>query len=43
MLPEYQKEKYTEFYNSARENKILTAKTTLMVHLASAISQGCDP
>ena len=43
MLPEHQKEKYAEFYKSARENKILPSKTTLMIHLSSAMSLGCDP
>lgn len=43
MLPKLQKETYEEFYKSARENKILSTKTTLMIHLASAMSLGCYP
>ena len=43
MLPEKQKEAYTEFYNSARLNEILAPKTTLMLHLASAMAMGCYP
>jgi len=43
MLPEKQKTAYTEFYNSARNNKILEPKTTLMLHLASAMAIGCYP
>ncbi len=43
MLPEKQKEAYTEFYNSARYNEILEPKTTLMLHLASAMAIGCYP
>ena len=43
MLPEEQKQKYTDFYNSARYNDILDPKTTLMIHLASAMAIGCYP
>jgi len=47
MLPEKQKNAYTEFYNSARYNEryneILEPKTTLMLHLASAMAIGCYP
>ena len=43
MLPEKQKNAYTEFYDSARFNEILEPKTTLMLHLASAMAIGCCP
>ncbi len=43
MLPEKQNQAYTEFYDSARHNKILDPKTTLMIHLASAMALGCYP
>jgi len=43
MLPSDQEKAYREFYNSARHNKILDAKTTLMIHLASAIAFACYP
>ena len=43
MLPEKQKQAYTDFYDSARHNTILDSKTTLMLHLASAIAMGCEP
>jgi len=43
MLPEEQKKAYTEFYNAARNNNILEPKTTLLVHLASAMALGCHP
>jgi hypothetical protein len=43
MLPEKQKNAYTEFYNTARFNEILEPKTTLMLHLASAMAIGCYP
>jgi len=43
LLPEKQKEKYREFYDAARYNEILEPKTTLMLHLASAMAIGCYP
>ena len=43
MLPDKQKDAYTDFYNSARFNEILEPKTTLMLHLASAMAIGCYP
>jgi len=43
LLPEKQKTKYREFYDSARYNDILEPKTTLMLHMASAMAIGCYP
>jgi len=43
MLPRDQEKAYRRFYNSARHNKILDAKTTLMIHLASAMAVACYP
>ncbi|MFH1700864.1 MAG: hypothetical protein ABIE07_09785 [Candidatus Zixiibacteriota bacterium] len=43
MLPDKQLKAYKDFYDSARYNEILKPKTTLMLHLASAISLGCYP
>lgn len=43
MLPEKQLKAYDEFYGSARCNEILEPKTTLMIHLASAMAVGCYP
>ncbi len=43
MLPEKQKKTYTDFYKSARYNEILEPKTTLMIHMASAMAVGCYP
>ncbi|MFC2085556.1 hypothetical protein ACFLS9_10890 [Bacteroidota bacterium] len=43
MLPEEQKKAYKEFYNSARYNDILNPKTTLMLHMATAMAIGCSP
>jgi hypothetical protein len=43
MLPKKQNDTYSEFYKSARYNKILEPKTTLMLHMASAMAIGCYP
>lgn len=43
MLPEKQSNAFGEFYKSARFNKILDQKTTLLIHLASAMAAGCYP
>ena len=43
MLPDKQNKAYTEFYDSARYNEILEPKTTLLIHLASAMALGCYP
>jgi len=43
LLPEKQKANYRAFYDSARYNDILDPKTTLMLHLASAMAIGCYP
>lgn len=43
MLPESQKEAYTDFYNSARRNDILGEKATVLIHLAAAMALGCYP
>jgi len=43
MLPEPQLKAYRDFYYSARKNKILAPKTTLMIHLATAMAAGCYP
>jgi hypothetical protein len=43
LLPEKQKTTYRAFYDSARSNDILDPKTTLMLHLASAMAIGCYP
>jgi len=42
-LPRDQEKAYKEFYNSARYNKLLDPKTTLMIHLASAMAFACYP
>lgn len=43
MLPEKQHKAFGEFYKSARYNDILDEKTTLMIHLATAMSVACYP
>lgn len=34
---------FDEFYDTARYNDVLEPKTTLMLHLASAMALGCFP
>jgi hypothetical protein len=43
MLQSKQKRAYGAFYASARHNEILDPKTTLLIHLAAAMSGGCYP
>ena len=43
MFPSKQKKAYEDFYNAARYNEILEPKTTLMIHLATAMAVGCYP
>jgi hypothetical protein len=38
MMVKDQKRAFVDFYNSARKNKVLEPKTTLMIHLASAMA-----
>ena len=43
MLPETQLKAYNDFYDSARHNDVLEPKTTLLLHMASAMAVGCYP
>ena len=43
MLPEEQRKAFGAFYRSARHNDILDEKTTVMIHLATAMSVACYP
>ena len=43
MLPEIQKQKYEEFFQSTVENGIIDMKTTIMIQLAASFSIGCYP
>jgi len=40
---EQQKKAFNDFYNLARNNDVLEPKTTLLIHMATAISVGCYP
>ncbi len=41
MLPKKQDKAFSDFYDSARNNDILEPKTTLFIHIASAMAVGC--
>jgi len=43
MLPERQKQKYEEFFESTANNGILDTNTTVMIQLAASFSIGCYP
>ncbi len=42
-LPEVQMKAFEQFYSSARNNTVLDEKTTVMIHLASAMAVACYP
>lgn len=43
MLPEKQAKAFNEFYKAPRYNETLDPKTTLMIHLATAMAVACYP
>jgi len=43
MLPDKQNTRFNQFYDSARHNDILEPKTTLMIHMATAMAVACYP
>jgi len=43
MLPKTQQDAFDSFYASARNNDILDPKTTILIHLATAMAAGCSP
>ena len=43
MLPPRADKAFDAFYDTVRNNTVLDPKTTLMVHLATAMSAGCYP
>jgi hypothetical protein len=43
MLPKPQLAAWAEYYDSARHNDVLDERTTVMIHLATAMSTGCYP
>ena len=42
MLPD-QRQAFQAFYDSARHNQVLDERTTVMIHLASAMAVACYP
>ena len=43
MLPKKQAKAFNEFYKATRFNETLDPKTTLMMHLATAMAVACYP
>ena len=43
MLPGKQDKAFDAFYDTARYNDVLDPNTTIMIHLATAMSAGCYP
>jgi hypothetical protein len=43
MLPKNQEKAFSAFYGSAHHNAVLDEKTTLLIHLATAMAVGCIP
>jgi len=43
MLNENQQKTFTVFHESARDNAVLDRKTSLLLHLATAMAVGCVP
>jgi len=43
MPPTPASEHWQKFYDSARHSQVLDERTTLMVHLATAMAVGCYP
>jgi hypothetical protein len=43
MLSKPQSQAFRAFYDSARHNAVLDERTTLMLHLASAMAVACYP
>jgi hypothetical protein len=43
MLPKKQRKAFSEFYDAARYNDILEPKTTLLLHMATAMAVACYP
>ncbi len=43
MLPDDQQKALDQFYKAAHRNTVLEPKTTLMLHLATAMAIGCYP
>ncbi len=43
MKTKQQRQLFDAFYDSARNNQVLDPKTTLLLHLATAMAVGCYP
>jgi hypothetical protein len=43
MHTKQQQKLFDSFYDSARNNQILEPKTTILIHLATAMAVGCYP
>jgi len=43
MLSDQASKAWEAFYDSARHNDVLDAKTTVLIHLATAMSAACYP
>jgi hypothetical protein len=43
MLSKEQRRAFDGFYNTARNNQVLDSKTTILLHLATAMAVGCYP
>ena len=43
MLPKQQNEAFAAFYDASRHNGELEPKTTVLLHLATAMALGCGP
>ena len=43
MLPEPQKEKFFDFFDTTVENEFFNKKETIMIQMASALAIGCLP
>jgi len=42
-MPKKRVDEFQLFYNAARHNEVLSEKTTVMIHLATAMAVGCYP
>jgi len=40
-IPEIQKKKFTDFFESTKQNDAFDARTTLLVQMAAALANGC--
>ncbi|UCD05911.1 MAG: carboxymuconolactone decarboxylase family protein [candidate division WOR-3 bacterium] len=40
-IPDVQKKKFSDFFESAKQNDVLDARTTLLIQIAAALANGC--